>query len=1029
MTKEQIKLRNEIIIKILEKSPNNILNILTNLKDYQKTPEVCSQAVKLFHAENDNLINLLEQIPIESRSREIYEILLQKSNNFDIIKNLSNKNFDKNISQEEYEIWLDNIIIKKISEINDINQIILPREKVTERVWNTLIDKHIKTNKVTDNFTLSIVLIKNITLDMCKRALKDIGYNQIEHIPTIDKKTDLITNKKYRKEYTKWIEKFSEKEKEEYRQWHEKTIIDLIKKYPNISLSTNIEKKTPTTVIIPPETITVNIINTYLQEKGPNRINDILIPNEYKKYNELYENIILSAISILKKQEYQIKSKNYDILNNIPKEYITDKIILEAIKIHPKYLNYANPESKNFEELLQIAFKNKLNNIGRNALSEKEIQLIKKFAKNNSTLFSTLNFDILFTEVIDIIAENNLERIVRYPNIQDTIIELTKNKDTLIIFNFVLNNLNKNYLFIEPLIEKISLNIKNLKNTLNEGKTNQFLEIASTRIQDNSIQLTEEEKTIISYLVLNPEEENKIQNYNDILNFVSHKNTKLNEIINSQNLTLIDAKNAYFERFIGINYKNVIDLIKKYGNDPEQLLEKYEKRDLKTYKEQAEKEALEIIINLKSLIKENDLNTIKQEYQKSLNLEDATKSFERYKYSTVLNHTLKRAYGRDLSQSLNKGDKENYTETIQYRKDGQKYIVRKINSPFNRMVSVLNAYKKNKAIKESNIYKRWNTSKMAENHALCYSFINESNPGTVLIDNKKEIIISIKDFNPEAVTAVAPYNLYSYSRKNTTTTYRPEKFYTADNLPNQVRNIYSEIVIEIQDVSENITKYQKIQPASIICFEEIDENSINAAIELSNGLGKIVPIELIDRRELANQVKLEINDLFEKFKNEKNLQPKLIEQIIIKFNNVRNAHMYSNFTDELIGERNEENLNAPFNKIHLNKILLECINIIEQKIKEGQIEEGLKAIEEIKQFIKNEQEKNMIFLDKNNKLALVDLNIDYDLDEIYKIYNNVKISTDTIGEATLNTPISYKNDAANRIKADTNKLLEPEKIR
>ena len=45
------------------------------------------------------------------------------------------------------------------------------------------------------------------------------------------------------------------------------------------------------------------------------------------------------------------------------------------------------------------------------------------------------------------------------------------------------------------------------------------------------------------------------------------------------------------------------------------------------------------------------------------------------------------------------------------------------------------------------------------------------------------------------------------------------RFYTSNNLPDQTRGRYSEVDIEIQDVSEGVTEYKKIQPTSIICFE------------------------------------------------------------------------------------------------------------------------------------------------------------------------------------------------------------------
>lgn len=1004
-----------LVVDVVRNNPDNIQGIFHNLRDSQKTIEVCVEGARLLQAEGYDVQRFLVQIPEASRSRQIYETLLQKSEN--IIREISNETFEEGLSQEDYATWIDDIVTQKISEMENINELYyqIPRDKMTERVWNCLLDKCNETNGDKSRFGLSSVLIQNITKEMCERALTEIGFTQIEHIPSIDRKTDSISNDTLREEYEKWIEGFSESEKQEYREWYEGKIIDYLKIKENQSnLFIDDFEKSRGSVKIPPEAITINIINTYLQEIGPTGIKDIPIPSEFTNYNEQYEDIILSTISMLEEKNYsettgpgQLLLESWNIIDMIPEEYRTDKVIMEAIKKHPKYLDYADIESENFEELLQIGYKNKLDSIGRTTLSEKEIELMKRFAKNNSSLFSTLNFDILTPEIISSIGENSIEKIARYTDVQYFIIELAKDKDALITFGFALENLKQDSLFIEPLIEQLCKTIGreetlsyNSETKREERKPGEFLKLVSSRIQDNSIPLTEEEKTIISYLALNPQEANKIKNYDEILNFVANKNAELDGIISAQDVTLVDAKNAYLERVVGMDYDSVIDLIKKYGNDPEQLLAKYEGKELETYKEKSERESLEIIIKLKSLVEEKDLGKIRQAYQEAVEKEDKTKSFERYGQSTILDNTLRRSYGRDITRTLSNHDKENNTESIEHTEDGQEYVVRKMNGPFDRMISVMNAYRKSEA--EGDMYDRWNTSAMAENHALCYSFIDESNPGTAMLGDKKGIVISISGFDAEAVTAAAPYDLCSDSRTNTTVTYRQQRFYTADNLPDQTRGRYSEVDIEIQDVSEGVTEYKKIQPTSIICFEEIDEDSINAAIELSKKLGKTIPIELIDRRELASQTRSEIDDLLEQFKSGESLQPELVGQIITKFNNVRNAHMDSSLADELLGEKKgKENPEAIFNKAHLNEMLSECIEVAKHRIEKGQVREGLETIEQIKQFIKTEREKNELMptMYEKQEMAGIDLDIDYSLDEIQRAYGSQEISTDARNES------------------------------
>lgn len=1012
---EYAKWSEKLVLEVISNNPS----LFSNLKDSQKTISVCNETAKLLT--NDKINGFIESVPQESRSMELYEILLEKSEN--IIREIPDESFIKGVSQEDYQNWMDNILTKKISQTHDIKELLdkIPREKRTEKVWNALFDKCIEENVSTKRLGLQFVSIQNRTPNMCERALKNLGLEQISYVPTVDRKIDTISNKEEKEEYKKWLDGFSEEEKNSYRKWYDGIVMKSIKENNAPNIFTDKLEEHFGLVKIPPEALSFNVINAYLKERGPEGIKNIPIPSELTKYNNQYEDIVISAISMLPDLDYTGDKKNifkdFDILDNIPEEYRTDRVVLDAIKKDPKYLNYADINKENFGELLQTAYKSKLESMGRSSLSDEEIGLIQRFAKNNSDLFSTLNVEILNPKIVSSIREDSIEKITRYSGLQSKILNISKSDISLTTFGFALENLKKDDLFIEPLVEQLSDSINiiynqkyivhndEFHNHQTHDYPNRFLLYATKRIKDTSRPMTDEEKTIISYLALHPEEAKRINNYDDILNYVANKNANLDRTINSNDVTLIGAKDAYLQRIVGINYETAIDLVNRYGNDPENLLAKYSGKELGSYKEMSEKESLEIIVKLKSIIGENDLDAIKQAYQQAISREDKTKSYERYMQGTLVYNTLRRSYGRDITEALDEHDKENNVETVEHTEDGQEYLVRKINGPFNRMVSLMDAYVKSEA--EGDMYEKWNTSKMAENHALCYSYINQDNPGTAKIkDNhgnvKDGIVISISGFVPEAVTAVAPYDLSSNSRTITTTTLRPQKFYTSNDLPNQTRGRYSELDIEIQDVSGNTNEYKKIQPTSIICFEEVDENSIKAAIDLSKKLGRTVPIELIDRRELANQTKTEIESLLEQYKKGEILQPELVGQIITKFNNVRNAHLSSGLSDELLGENPEkENLQAIFNKSHLNEMLSECIDVTKQRIQDGEVEEGLSTIEQIKGYIKTEREKNALMPTMREKqiMAGIDLDIDYSLDEIQREYGKLEISNDSINES------------------------------
>lgn len=959
----------------------DISYFLVLLNDKHKTEKICRICAE---KSSGDMEMILRHIPEDKRTREIFEILFKKS--LKIMKEIPFENFDTTLTQEEYDKWVEQMLIDQIKDRNlDVRSMeVIPRERITSKVFSTLVDTCTKNEELKKPST-EIIPIYNRTIDLYENFPEYFLSGEIYNIPCIDVDVDKIEDNKTREEYKRWQAKFSDEEKENYRKRYETLILKSAQEH-----SINIER-------LPREGWTLDMWKSCLDSfyDMSYTLKKIPVP-ENKREVELFKKLTLYAISKLPqiidgttdKYSYQY----IDLLSPIPRECLSENVILEAVKKDARYLDYADLDREEFEQLLEIGYKAKLETLGRTNLSTKEIQLMKKFAKNNSSLFSTLNLSILKPEIIDCIGENSLEAIVRYRYAQSWIIELAKDIDALTVFGFALENLKEDSKFIAPLIEKLSMSIVEEEKIINSRhmvirEAGDFLKSASNRIKDKTRELSEEEKTIISYLSLNPQEASKIKNYEDILHYVENKNSELDEIISNPQSTLIAIKNAYLQRVTGIDYETALDLVNKYGNDPEELLAKYQEKNLESYNEKAEKEALEIVIKLKSLINTTDLMKVKQAYYEAISKEDKSCSFTRLKKTHLLDNCLRRAYGKDIVHSLNDTDRENNIESLERTEDGQEYIVRKLTGPFNRMVSLMNAYRKSDA--EGDMYDRWNTNEMSENHALCYSFIDETNPGTALINFKSGIIISIKDFDEESVSAMAPYDLCSYFKNIGTYTGRQQKFYMTKNLPNQTRGRYSEVDIEIQDVLEGVTEYKKIQPTSIICFEEVDEESIKAAIELSKKLGRTVPIELIDRRELAHQTRQEIDSLLEDFKNGENLQPELVGQIITKFNNVRNAHMYSKLANELLGEKNGfENPDALFNKIHLNNMISECIEIAKQRIEHGEIQEGLITIEQIKQFIKEEREKNVLMPTMAEKqiLAGIDLDLDYRIDEIQRTY-------------------------------------------
>ena len=1001
---EYFKWLENTIVKYLSKNLEKMVVYFKIINDDKITISLCQKLAEL--APNNICLDLLQFIPERCRTQKLYETLALK--NSEILREIPLKTFVTNISKEEYDKWFENLIsqIIKNSHIIDKNRdaynlyISIPKTKINERIWNEYLDRCLSENAVLDYACIKNLDLKNITPQMVERAMREIDVEEIRDFPCIDQNLEDIPIEE-KANFKNWQASLSEEQKEAYRKSYEQIWINSLNdgQYKN--------KMNPGGLLqfVPKNAITFAMKKACIEKSfdGKNvfRCTPIVkylplpeSPEQLKEYQDLliyYLNLFPTVDYTNEKELFRLKSatEKIDLLSDIPKKFINEGILRKAAEKTIHYLTYADESLPYFDELLDIAYKSKLASLGRTELTSRERELIHKFYLNNADLFKTLQLEVLDPKILNTISEDCLEKIVRYEDTQYLILNVAKTENKLKTLCFVLNNLKSDNLFIEPLIEKISDSITR-QNVSKFSSDSVFLDLVSKRIDQKNIPFTDYEKVIISYLTLNPQEGKKIKNYEDILTFVERKNNELESIINN-NSTLLDVKRAYLEMITGLDYESIIDLIKMYGNDPEKLLQYYDNVSPESYKELSEKEALEIIIKLKSLIETVDINLIKSEFQKIVSMENKETSYLRYQKCCILENSLRRAYGRDVTNSLSKD-----LDTLplkEYEYNGEKYYVRNVEGNFNRMVSLLGAYRKSSS-SEGDMYDRWNTNQMANNHALCYSLINQSNPGTALIHDKTGVIISINRFSPESLSAAAPYDLCSDNRHNTVQTMRQQRFFSTKNMQDQVRGMYSEYDIELQDISSDSKQYQKIQPATIICFEEIDEDSINASIELSKRLGYNVPIELIDRRKLANEEMIKINSSLEQFKTGQNIDTSLVKTIITSFNNVRNAHRYSNLSDEIIGENADvENKEAPFNCIHLNQIIKDCLQNIEQRIRNGQVQEGLKALENIKNIINDERQKSFLMPTMYEKQLWtgIDLDIDYILDNLQRTYGKQNI--------------------------------------
>ena len=182
-------------------------------------------------------------------------------------------------------------------------------------------------------------------------------------------------------------------------------------------------------------------------------------------------------------EEYRSKSFKEELKELLTSSFqnsfgnlIPSSILKKLIVKDHTYLNYANRSDLNFYDLLNFAYKKELEKNDKESFSKEESDLLERYLENNSNLFDTLNIKILDEKIRKLIGDDNLELIVRYPRLEELIINLSNHEEVLNVFNFTFNNLKDNYKFQLPLIEDIlkKLNYR-LKSNQGGEEPDQFL--------------------------------------------------------------------------------------------------------------------------------------------------------------------------------------------------------------------------------------------------------------------------------------------------------------------------------------------------------------------------------------------------------------------------------------------------------------------------------------------------------------------------------------------------------------------------
>lgn len=205
-----------------------------------------------------------------------------------------------------------------------------------------------------------------------------------------------------------------------------------------------------------------------------------------------------------------------------------------------------------------------------------------------------------------------------------------------------------------------------------------------------------------------------------------------------------------------------------------------------------------------------------------------------------------------------------------------------------------------------NYYEYWN-NKSIQSHGNCCSLVANNNLSTASIKN---VCFGFTDFPEGSLLLSGPYDLNSTptSKKINIQDYF-SKLMSIDNLINNTRSDYNELVFERRNLSKNKIEFKK-NPDYIVFFEEfenVDYNEIDEETKLliekqkniyenSKQAAKDfnIPLVVINREKCAKNELTKINEMVSEYADTKS--PALINKIITEIENnrvgLRNPHHY-----------------------------------------------------------------------------------------------------------------------------------------
>ena len=499
---------------------------------------------------------------------------------------------------------------------------------------------------------------------------------------------------------------------------------------------------------------------------------------------------------------------------------------------------------------------------------------LRRMYEKNNKILNTVDFRILEEKYLRLLGEDKINLITCYTESQDQLLSL--NDKQLDIFSKCINNyLEKNNTEEwQVLANEVLNNISEYEELLDsienvEDLSPEKLENLSRVLQNsNWVEITNMEQ---------------VEKYDEIIR------QKCDEIINDENASLYDKRQAVIQKIFGHDLKYTQSILERFGQDNEKIND----GEMKDY-----------VRCLQDIVELDDIEVLEEIY----NNNESVKMNKIY-----MERCLKQEYCKKYIEDL-------YTPKEEEKEEHEGVTLYNAGTDFKMIITAVGAYS---GVNPENYKKDWNRPAIASQQ-VCTSYIRNDMLGTAHIKN---VCYGFSNLKPDSLMLSGARDMYSsWGDSLVVTADHAEKYYTPDEQINHTRS-YNEMNFR------RIQEGQKMQPDYIVVFKENGELlNFEEVKKASEQWGKM-PIVVIDKDACLEAERQKINDMLEEYQN--NPSQELAKQINQKVKNNR-------VTDKSFGEDLMEKL-PKVNKKDKEKTESEKT---EEKVKKETKEIGLTDLEE-----------------------------------------------------------------------------------